>query len=406
MKKSLIAAAALTAFAGAAAAQSSVTISGVLDAGYNSFSTQAGTAAKATQRGVAFNGVDSSRLNLTALEDMGGGLKAGAVVETWLSDIPRYGFDYKTKGAVSGATGTTPSAAGDIGFATKTATSLGDRLFYANLVSGNSEIRLGKQSAFLRDIATAYQADGANLVGNAVANDGVLAGRMAAATYLYNANGFTFGAAMLQNVAEKDGTADVKTATGETFKLAYATGPLSVAAAYQRTKTSTAAGSTAVTWSATNTAATGVTYTTATEVGSGYWKTTAAAAATDVKTTASILAASYDFGVAKAFAQYGKVKADDNLANSADSDRHFTSVGFRAPVGKVELRAQYTMGKATYGNIDTGYKGDVTGYTAVALYNFSKRTSAYVGYGQTEQDTSASATTKATNYAVGMIHAF
>jgi len=67
MKKSLLALAALTAFAGAASAQSSVTIGGKMDIGV-------GKAIGSSDKGV----IDAagSRLNFGAVEDLGGGLKA------------------------------------------------------------------------------------------------------------------------------------------------------------------------------------------------------------------------------------------------------------------------------------------------------------------------------------------
>lgn len=75
MKKSLIALAALTAFAGAASAQSSVQIGGFLDLGVGK---SIGTKDKGIQDG---GGVGGSRLNFTIVEDLGGGMKALAAME-------------------------------------------------------------------------------------------------------------------------------------------------------------------------------------------------------------------------------------------------------------------------------------------------------------------------------------
>lgn len=75
MKKSLIALAALTAFAGAASAQSSVQIGGFLDLGVGKY---IGTGDKQVQDG---GGVGGSRLNFTIVEDLGGGMKALAAME-------------------------------------------------------------------------------------------------------------------------------------------------------------------------------------------------------------------------------------------------------------------------------------------------------------------------------------
>lgn len=75
MKKSLIALATLVAFAGAASAQSSVTIGGFVDLGVGK---STGTSDKGIQDG---GGAGGSRLNFNAVEDLGGGLKAIAGFE-------------------------------------------------------------------------------------------------------------------------------------------------------------------------------------------------------------------------------------------------------------------------------------------------------------------------------------
>jgi len=67
MKKSLLALAALTAFAGAASAQSRVTIGGKMDLGF-------GKSIGSTDKGI--QDAAGSRLNFGAVEDLGGGLKA------------------------------------------------------------------------------------------------------------------------------------------------------------------------------------------------------------------------------------------------------------------------------------------------------------------------------------------
>lgn len=75
MKKSLIALATLVAFAGAASAQSSVTIGGFVDLG-------AGKRTGTADKGIIDGGGDGgSRLNFNAVEDLGGGLKAIAGFE-------------------------------------------------------------------------------------------------------------------------------------------------------------------------------------------------------------------------------------------------------------------------------------------------------------------------------------
>jgi len=80
MKKSLLALAALTAFAGAASAQSSVTLFGILDVAVRGVDNDNG--ARTT---LSTDGNASSRLGFRGVEDLGGGLRAGFWLEAALS---------------------------------------------------------------------------------------------------------------------------------------------------------------------------------------------------------------------------------------------------------------------------------------------------------------------------------
>jgi len=77
MKKSLLALAALTAFAGAASAQSSVTLFGVVD--LNAREVKNGSAGSI--KSLSQDGNASSRLGFRGVEDLGGGLRAGFWIE-------------------------------------------------------------------------------------------------------------------------------------------------------------------------------------------------------------------------------------------------------------------------------------------------------------------------------------
>ncbi len=80
MKKTVLVGAVLAAFAGAAAAQSSVTLFGVIDA--NVRSAKSGSA---SIKQVGTDGLNSSRLGVRGTEDLGGGLKAGFWLESALN---------------------------------------------------------------------------------------------------------------------------------------------------------------------------------------------------------------------------------------------------------------------------------------------------------------------------------
>jgi len=85
MKKSLFAIAAVTAFAGAAHAQSSVTIYGVLDEGYSSIKQTTANATTKTTQGLKDSAWTSNRLGFQGSEDLGGGSKTIFTVETGMA---------------------------------------------------------------------------------------------------------------------------------------------------------------------------------------------------------------------------------------------------------------------------------------------------------------------------------
>jgi len=76
MKKSLLALAVLGAFAGTASAQSSVTLFGIIDLGYRNVEN-----GNTSQSQMSQDGINSSRLGVRGIEDMGGGLRAGFWLE-------------------------------------------------------------------------------------------------------------------------------------------------------------------------------------------------------------------------------------------------------------------------------------------------------------------------------------
>src|SRR5690242_9540540 len=88
MKKSLIALAALGAFAGAASAQSSVTLFGIVDVGARAVKNGDGS----TVKSLTSNGLATSRLGFRGEEDLGAGLKAGFWLEAEiLADVGQGG---------------------------------------------------------------------------------------------------------------------------------------------------------------------------------------------------------------------------------------------------------------------------------------------------------------------------
>jgi len=120
MKKSLIALAAVAA-TGAAFAQSSIQIDGVMDAGYQAINYKGGKV-----NGIGNNGSATSQINFRGTEDLGGGLKANFRVET----------DWNTV-----------SNKGNTGSAS-TPVVLGNETVAAASTFGNGEIRAGLAGGF------------------------------------------------------------------------------------------------------------------------------------------------------------------------------------------------------------------------------------------------------------------
>jgi len=401
MKKSLIAFAALASVAGAAQAQSTATIYGTLDIGAGSFSQQVGSAAKTTQQGLMYNTNDSSRFGILAVEDIGGGLKAQFQAESWIGSLPRNNFGYNsTTGTSTTGVGTSSGTANyslnGVGNSID-ATSFGNRILTASLTMGAHTIQAGQNSAFVRDIAVPYQADGSNVVGNLVGNDYVITGRNVAANYIYNANGLTAGVGVTSNTKQKDGYADVQTGSGYQAKARYAQGAWSVAGAYSQADTDNgASGNTTVPSASTSTQLISPVV-------------TVGATTTRAKTTVTVMAADYDLTVAKLFAEYGKVEVKETNADTTTNNRHALSVGARVPFGKAWAFVQYSDGKQQAANNGTtgAYNGNWTGYSVGARYEFSKRTYAYLVDGYSEYKYNAAGDKlKANQYGLGLVHNF
>lgn len=110
----------------------------------------------------------------------------------------------------------------------------------------------------------------------------------------------------------------------------------------------------------------------------------------------TLLAAAYDFKVARVFFTY---QDDGNAASSASDSAYVVSVS--APVGAHTAYAQYGIAEAATGS-------DARILTAGFKYNMSKRTLAYVNIGNRNSAAAGfnAAQTKGTGYNVGLQHNF
>lgn len=211
MKKSLLALAALTAFAGVASAQSSVTLFGVVD--LNARNVKNGSAGSI--KSLSQDGNASSRLGFRGVEDLGGGMRAGFWIE----------------GALGPDTGGGGPSLGNGGTA-----QTWQRRSTVSLMGGFGEIRLGRDFTPSFWNYTVFDPFGTVGVGGLLGTISTLgsgAGTLVRANntigYFLPAMGGLYGQAQ---VAAGEG------ATGNKYfggRLGYAAGPVNVAVAYGKT---------------------------------------------------------------------------------------------------------------------------------------------------------------------------
>ena len=206
MKKSLVALAVLAA-SGAAMAQSSVTLFGVVDAGVT-YSKASGTKAN---YGLTNSGNATSRLGFRGVEDLGGGLKAGF----WLE-----GAIQNDTGAANGG-----GAAGP-GFEFK-------RRSTVSLMGNFGEVRLGRELTAAYNTVSAYDVFGQVGVGQNI-SFGVKGDpfRVSNMVSYYTPNMSGFKAGINYGFGEKQGDNSANRYIGGS--VGYDNGPLSVGLGYDQ----------------------------------------------------------------------------------------------------------------------------------------------------------------------------
>ena len=363
-RKSLIPMAVLAA-AGAASAQSSVTLFGVVDAGISHYTaksvfysntlfamTPPGTPAsvKSSQTALSRNGYNSNRLGFRGTEDLGGGLAASFWLESSINP------DDGSKGI-----------------------SNFDRRSTVSMSGGFGEIRLGRDyvPTFWNDTVFdpfGTNGVGANLIFNININHHVARGPIStfspSDSYVRTGNsigyflppnlGGFYGQlqyALHENVKTTD-TAGSPSKKGRYVggRFGYANGPLDVAASYAQSTVADAV---------------------------------VAGLASGRKLKTFNLGASYDFGPLKLFGEYSRVNDKLDAAvlapgfgavNRTDNDKYTGGlIGVTVPVGSGLIRAAYSRVKFKNDvplgspNLDSSANKIAVGY----VHNLSKRTALY-----------------------------
>jgi predicted porin len=218
MKKSLIALAVLAA-SGAAMAQSSVTLFGIVDAGY---AVGKGTTNK-TQ--LATDRIGSSRLGFRGVEDLGGGMRAEFWLEAGVGNDSGAGANTNTNNQASGAT---------------TSGLTFNRKSTVGLVGSMGEIRLGRDYSpqFYPDAQ--YDPFGTNGVASSlIAYQGGTTAVRASNMIAYHSPDFGGIRVMLGSYMGENNTGNAagKAGDGNGIHVRYAKGPLALGVATGTTKT-------------------------------------------------------------------------------------------------------------------------------------------------------------------------
>jgi len=364
MKKSLLALAVLGAFAGAASAQSSVTIYGKIDLGIAK-SNEARTTGTATTGSFLAGAPDSdkavmqqgarSRLGFRGTEDLGAGLKGNFNIE--------HSFT-----ADNGVEAPQPPTVGGSGFWSQS---------WIGLSGGFGEVRLGRDYSPVFYTAIMGDPFGFDTVGQA----GAFHTYAGVATSRHN-NQISYktpsfgGLTAMVAFAPSEGTVtpgttERKNAIGA--NLMYAAGPLQVGFGFENSGNQ-----------ATVSAAAG--------------GVTTAAPASENKLY--VLTAAYDLGFVRPIVQFSKGEADRGATEVADNKNWL--IGATAPLGGGELKALYTVLSR---DIATGYGAadDIKKFGVGYHYPLSKRTKVYADLGTAKED---GVSERRTAFDIGVQHNF
>ena len=349
MKKTLIALATLAA-AGTAFAQSTVTISGVLDVSAASVTGSGTTATTKIQSINANRGSATSAINFNIVEDLGGGMKAQAF----------YALDPRK-------------------IINDPAAQWERAETYVGLSGGFGNIRLGSINTAALSVNGAGGPFG-TATGGAFAEIQTAAGGAVrfANSMRYDAPTFVPGLALNLTYApgNKDATSGGALPTVSDVGVAYTSGPLQVSFS-SLTRSATVAQDAVAS--------------TATTAGGSVGS---AAVAAGVKTTFNSIAANYTIGSLRLMAGVGK-----GDMGGATKDTDLVRFGATYTMGAVALHAQYNS--VEIGNAANN-KRSATGVRAD--YSLSKRTAVYAGY--EAYDSGAATANKRNTALVGVRHSF
>jgi predicted porin len=386
MKKSLFAIAAVTAFAGAAQAQSSVTVYGILDAGFTGTSTRGVTTATTSQSNT-FNAVgnqSTSRIGFRGTEDLGGGTRAFFTIETGLNAT-----------AADATPGTLPSTFGTT-----------RQAFVGLSMKGIGQAAIGTQSTPVHTAVGRTDAGQQNNISGNVIYTATTGAGVGESTNAYTVRvpnaltlqterlaGFQLNALYNQsNTSATSGTKNDNTAFG--VGANYVLKKLNVDLAYQNLKNTTLGTGGVPTAASFDPGQTAIIF------------------GTSVNQNQMYAGAVYDFGILKAYAQYINSEVESNLNGNAYVRRTAQQIGVRGNwTPKIESWASAGNGRLSAGSLQaiaaTNPTQNFTGYQLGTNYILSKRTNLYAIFGSTQvSSSSVNASEGRTMYGIGARHTF
>ncbi len=405
MKKSLLAVAAMGAFAGAAQAQSSVTVYGILDMGYSNTSTRVGTTR--TNSALFTNNAETdSRLGFRGTEDLGGGTSAFFTVEVQLTPMnggaPAYG-------AVSNTTANQANVWG------------GNRQTFIGLrQKGIGAGTIGTQYTPIHDAVAATDPGGSNnVIGSIIRPIGAgyangAAGGASGNHLVRTTNSikfqsdkfagigvnaiYVFNGSTTNQTGAQSTTAPTATATTVYGKNDYSGWGVSADYTLQKFYATAAYNSfkqqqTFVGQSATTAALPG---------------TETLGTQTNVNIKDFYGSATYDFGFLKAFAGYTNRKIEGVLDSSQYLSRSGQQIGVRGYATKA-IEGWASVGNGRYRAFGaTSPTANFNAWQLGANYWLSKRSNLYAIYGQTQTSSTSAQTSGAagSQAAVGVRHTF
>jgi len=417
MKKSLFALAAVGAFAGAAQAQSSVSVYGVMDGSFTattnkSKTTAAGSEVTTNQRNTV-NGdgaLSTSRLGFRGNEDLGGGMSAQFQLEYDLVNIGNGGNGTETYGAQQG-TDTNARSEG-----------LGARYSWIGISDkAMGGLRIGRQESSIHSAFGVGSAGMQNNMAGSIYSSGTGTNAALSATGPNIIATSIRPYSVFVNQALTYVSPKISGFSGQVqySDNAYSTNTTGVTGAKQFGANITFDGIKNLTV-AYGIQQSGVVVDTAVAIGSLNGLTpsnlTTAIAVGNTKTVSQVLAANYDFGPVQAFALATQLKITTLQNQTVTRDQTAYEFGARAPLSKtITAFGSYfngdkkMAGDSTTLSASTSGRADLSGFQLGAMYNLSKRTTAYAIYGTQEvkgKEGAAGTKMSSDGYAVGMRHTF